>query len=119
MPTTSLPESRATRGLALFRERGGEIVSYVDGTFGVPSRTEDGVIYLVDLLGAETCSCPDRTPDTEACLHMVAAEAKRAEMLREARARTDEAKRRSEAGKRERIRFTPEQIERNLARMGA
>ena len=64
------------RGLALYRHRGDEIVTYLDGTYGVPSRTEEGELYVVDL-DRETCSCPDQTCRKITCLHMVAAEAKR------------------------------------------
>jgi hypothetical protein len=63
----------------LFRERGSEIVTYLDG---VPSRTEEGGFYHVDL-DAETCECPDATcrPGTT-CLHAFAAMLKASEIRR-------------------------------------
>ncbi len=71
--------TRCERGIALFRERGSEIVRYVDGTFGVPSRTEEGVIYHVDLERG-TCQCADylveavnRNNPYHVCLHQVCA----------------------------------------------
>ena len=80
-------ETRAMRGLALYRERGDEIVLYLDGTYGVPSRTEEGGLYVVDL-EAGTCDCPDSTYGGHTCLHAVAAEAKRAGMRRPAPVRS-------------------------------
>ena len=74
-------ETRAMRGLALYRHRSDEIVVYLDGTFGVPSRTEEGGLYVVDL-GRETCDCPDAKYGGHVCLHAVAAEAKRREIVR-------------------------------------
>ncbi len=80
--TTEEGETRAMRGLRLFRERGDEIVVYpTTGEYGVPSRTEDGVFYRVDL-DAETCECPDSSKGKHTCLHLVAAEAKRREAAR-------------------------------------
>lgn len=77
MPNVSLPDARAQRGIRLYLERGDEIVAYVDGTYGVPSRTEEGVLYDVDL-EAETCECPDRVYP---CLHAFSAELKNAERI--------------------------------------
>ena len=77
--------TRAQRGLALYRDRGDEIVVYLDGTYGVPSRTEDGVLYHVDLEAGDPrdrCECPDATCRKVSCLHMVAAEAKRIGLAR-------------------------------------
>lgn len=81
MAEATIPKTRAQRGLALYRERGGEIVVYLDGTYGVPSRTVEGVIYHVDL-EAGICECKDATKGGHTCLHSVAAEAKRAEIAR-------------------------------------
>ena len=78
--------TRAQRGLALYRDRGDEIVVYLDGTYGVPSRTQEGVLYHVDL-EAGTCECPDATCRKVSCLHMVAAEAKRVGLARKSPAR--------------------------------
>ncbi len=73
MSTTSKhqPETghntRAARGLALFRERGHEIAEVSPGTYRVPSCTGEAT-YTVDLERAY-CSCPDRA---EVCKHQVA-----------------------------------------------
>lgn len=72
-------ESRAQRGLQLFRERGSEIVVYLDGTYGVPSRTEEDLVYHVDLK-IETCECRDFEIRRVSCLHQFAAMMKRARM---------------------------------------
>ena len=75
-------ETRAMRGLRLFRERGDEIVFYpTTGEYGVPSRSEEDGFYHVDL-EAGTCECPDATCRKVACLHAVAAELKSAEIRR-------------------------------------
>ena len=71
------------RGIRLFRERGSEVVVYLDGTYGVPSRTEEGVLYVVDL-EVGTCDCPDSTYGGHVCLHQVFVEAHLAAKRREA-----------------------------------
>ena len=76
-------ETRAMRGLELYRHRGDEIVAYLDGTYSVPSRTEEGVLYVVDL-EAGTCDCPDSTYGGHVCLHQVFVEAHLAAKRREA-----------------------------------
>ena len=68
------------RGLGLFRDRGTEIVTYLDGTFGVPSRTEPDVIYHVDLERG-TCECFDHLYRGTICLHIFAAMIFRAKAL--------------------------------------
>ena len=71
-------ETRAMRGLALYRERGDEIVVYVSGGFGVPSRTEPGFLYFVDLdreEARERCDCPDASYGGHTCMHQVFVEA--------------------------------------------
>ncbi len=76
--------TRAQRGLALYRERGGEIVRYPStGEYGVPSNSEEGVIYHVDL-DRGTCECPDNAYGKNTCMHQVAAEAKRIGLGRKA-----------------------------------
>ena len=78
---------RARRGLRLFRERGGEIVLYpVTGEFGVPSESEEGVLYVVSLERG-TCSCEDRPPKGEFCKHRIAARLKLGARRRLAKAR--------------------------------
>lgn len=75
--------TREERGLELYCEKGSEIVRYLDRTFGVPSATEDGVVYVVDLQ-AGTCSCPNFVyrlgplPVPTFCKHIYAAELYRA-----------------------------------------
>ncbi len=94
--------TREQRGIALYLERGDEIVAYVDGTFGVPSRTEEDVIYHVDLEGG-TCQCADylieaihRSNPYHLCLHIYAGELKRIERsLRRAFGRRGQRPRRS------------------------
>jgi uncharacterized Zn finger protein len=77
-------------GVRLYRERGDEIVVYVDGTFGVPSRSEAEVLRNVDLL-AGTCECPHQKFRGGICAHMVAVEMKAAERRARRRARRAEA----------------------------
>ena len=67
-------ETRAMRGLELFRERGGEIVTYpVSGEYGVPSATEEGVLYTVSLEGEGECGCPCFRFRGGPCKHVYAA----------------------------------------------
>jgi hypothetical protein len=108
------PQTREQRGLALFRERGAEIVAYIDGTYGVPSRTQDGVIYRVDL-DRQSCECPDRHSP---CLHLIAATAKHARIQMDGARKMEEVRERARRRRAERTTFTPAQIETNLARMG-
>lgn len=76
--TTRGGETRAMRGLQLFRERGTEIVLYISGGYGVPSRTEPDALYHVDLDQAdphERCDCPDAKYGGNTCLHQIFVEA--------------------------------------------
>ncbi len=59
IPTTSAGDTREVRALALYRERGAEIVRTGPFTYLVPSCT-GGEPYAVDYR-AETCDCPDFT----------------------------------------------------------
>ena len=74
--TTSVPETRELRGLALFRERGPEMECVAPWTWTVPSCTGSRV-YTVDLK-AGSCTCPDHRRRGEACKHLYAAEVARA-----------------------------------------
>ena len=74
--TTSVPETRALRGLALFRDRGEEIEHVEGWTWSVPSCSGKRR-YLVDLKN-EVCRCPDRAPEGEVCKHTTAATIARA-----------------------------------------
>lgn len=69
----TIKDTRTTRGLKLYRERGEEIARTTANTYRVPSCSEAGDrTYLVHLdLGC--CSCPDYQIRREACKHIVAA----------------------------------------------
>ena len=71
------PSSREERGLALARERAGEISPCGEGGYWrVPS--SDGLtVYLVDL-ARESCSCEDHLRTRQLCKHIYAAAAARA-----------------------------------------
>jgi len=71
------PDTREKRALALYRERGAEIVRTGPHTYLVPS-CSGGEPYAVDY-GRETCGCPDarRRPDLN-CKHLLAVAVKRA-----------------------------------------
>lgn len=114
MATTSLaqpahpPTTRELRGLALYRERGDEIEPLGHGKYRVPGCS--GGSYEVDLAvladnAEESCSCRDHRKG-RACKHIYAATMYR-------------AKRRAEARRSSRPRFSPEQVMANLERMGA
>ena len=62
---------RERRGIALYREREGEIEHVKARTWVVPSCSGEG-LYLVDLR-AETCGCPDFEHREENCKHIYAA----------------------------------------------
>ena len=103
-PTTT----RELRGLRLYRERGDEIEPLGHGKYRVPSCT-GGQPYVVDLAplgGDESCSCPDHAKG-HTCKHLIAATLYRAKRQAEHRRTTT------------RPRYSPEQIEANLERMGA
>lgn len=70
-------DTRESRALALYRERGAEIVRTGPHTYLVPSCTGRGT-YAVDY-ESETCDCPDarRHPDLN-CKHVLAVAVKRA-----------------------------------------
>lgn len=70
------PTTRRERGLALFRERGGEIRHMAGTIWSVPSCEGTGV-YLVDVEGG-ACTCPDTPPAEESCKHFTAADIARA-----------------------------------------
>lgn len=73
MDTTSIrPETREGRGLALYQARGSEFVRISSDTFLVPSCSERGREYLVDLAG-ESCECEDHKRRGGPCKHAYAA----------------------------------------------
>ncbi len=86
-PPTTRKETRADRGLALYRERGHEIEHTGHGVYSVPGCS--GGTYTVDLApfgGEESCSCPDPAP---VCKHIFCATIYRAKTR--ARARKEQA----------------------------
>lgn len=79
--------SRARRGLALFRERGGEIERLGKLRYLIPGCLRP--FYVVDLV-AESCECPDFTKRGESCKHLFAAVVHREKVeIRPGRARCD------------------------------
>src|SRR5687767_386097 len=76
MTTTTIPkwaatDTRADRGLALYRDRSHEIRRFGTGLYRVPSCSGEG-FYTVDYL-EEWCNCPDHShhPETS-CKHILA-----------------------------------------------
>ena len=67
----SIAETREKRGLALYRERGGEIEHAGGSVWIVPSQSGSEP-YAVDLRN-EICECPDRQNRGGACKHITAA----------------------------------------------
>jgi len=77
------PTTRELRGLALYREHGGEIIHEGRGVYIVPGCSRGS--YLVDLAvfdGEQSCSCPDRAP---VCKHIICATIYRAKSRAKAR----------------------------------
>jgi len=102
------PPTRASRGVALFRDHGDEIEPRSHGRYVVPGCS--GGSYTVDLAvfgGEESCTCPDhrRHPET-ACKHIHAATLYRARVRMAAR-------------KAKSPRYGAASVAANLARMGA
>ena len=102
------PPTRASRGVALFRDHGDEIEPLSHGRYEVPGCS--GGSYTVDLAvfgGEEKCTCPDhrRHPET-VCKHIHAA------TLYRARVRMAARKARSP-------RYGAAAVAANLAKMGA
>ncbi len=77
IPAPKPADTRELCALALYRERGAEIVRTGPDTYEVPSCTGRGS-YAVDF-EAETCDCPDsrRHPELN-CKHLLAVAVKRA-----------------------------------------
>lgn len=70
-PRGAVLDTREKRGIALFRERGGEVRHLEGWTWDVPSCSGEGA-YVVDLR-EESCGCADRPPESKVCKHVVAA----------------------------------------------
>lgn len=81
MVVTSVPETRAHRGIALYRERRDEILHLSGQEWIVPSATDSERRYVVDL-EAQSDDCGDRPPEGEVCKHVVAAAIARAKSAR-------------------------------------
>ena len=64
---------RVRRGLALWRNQGGEIQPMPAGGLSVPSCSESGRIYRVSLAEEGRCSCADWRPRKQPCKHVFAA----------------------------------------------
>lgn len=112
--TTSVPETRELRGIALFRKRGEEIEPQGRGWYRVPGCSGGTyTVYLAVLGGEEYCECPDFGHRERNCKHIYAATLYRAKQT--ARRRREAA----EARRERRIMFSPAQISANLERMGA
>ena len=68
---------RIRSAFRLFEERQDEIVVYLDGSYGVPSRSVAGLLYHVDI-DHGTCECPDQAKGGHHCAHLFCAEICRA-----------------------------------------
>ncbi len=81
------PATRELRGLALYRDHGGEITPEGHGIYSVPGCS--GGSYRVNLAvfgGEETCTCPDHARHPEySCKHLIAATTYRAKSRAKAR----------------------------------
>ena len=64
---------RVNRGLALWRNQGGEIRPMPAGGLSVPSCSESGRIYRVLLADEGRCSCQDWRHRKQPCKHVFAA----------------------------------------------
>ena len=70
MDTATLPDARALRALALYRERGAEIERTGPWTYLVPSMS--GGEALAVNYRRETCDCPDFERWGQNCKHLYA-----------------------------------------------
>ena len=78
--------TREQKGLDLYRSRRSEFVRLSRDVIEVPSCTERGVYYRVDLdEKTGRCSCPDYQRRHETCKHVAAAELYRSWLRRAAR----------------------------------
>lgn len=69
---------RRVRGaLEIFEHRREEIIIYLDGTYGIPSRSVANHLWHVDL-DHGTCECPDQAVGGRHCAHLFCAEIARA-----------------------------------------
>jgi hypothetical protein len=71
--TTVSLTRRVRRGLALWREQGGEIRPMPAEGLSVPSCSEPGRSYRVSLADEGRCGCPDWRRRHEPCKHIFAA----------------------------------------------
>lgn len=63
---------RMLRGVELHRTRSADFSIYLDGTVGVPSASEEDLVYHVDL-ETESCECASFRYTGRACKHVFAA----------------------------------------------
>lgn len=84
-PFPEVPDdTRESRGLQLYLDRGSEFVRVSRDTFLVPSCSKRGVEYLVDL-EQESCECFDNRERRHHCKHLYAAQLHRAWLRRATR----------------------------------
>jgi hypothetical protein len=72
VPKAPCPDSRESRALALYRERGAEIVVIGRDRYEVPSQDGTRVYEVVYGGEAETCTCADFVYRNVSCLHLLA-----------------------------------------------
>jgi hypothetical protein len=72
VPKAPRPDSRESRALALYRERGAEIVVIGRDRYEVPSQDGTRVYEVVYGGEVETCTCPDFVYRNLLCLHILA-----------------------------------------------
>ncbi len=72
VPTPARPDTRELRALALHRERGAEIVLVDRDTYEVPSQDGERLYEVVYGGDTESCTCPDNTYRSVACVHLYA-----------------------------------------------
>lgn len=124
---TSLPDGKGkgkptrARALALYDELGDAIVRRIDGVYLVPSQSNANLVYEVDL-ERQSCPCKWWKYHRRTCKHLLAAELKHSEEVREAEKLMADVRERSAQRRAEQIRYTPEQARKlmaNLEAMGA
>ena len=111
-----------------FRETYGlwkeQTIRQPDGSYIVDSLSRSNVQHHVSFT-LSSCDCehflygkPDEEDNPPTCIHMMLAVKRDLEHRKEDAKRTEALREASLARSKERIRFTPEQVEANLARMG-
>jgi hypothetical protein len=72
LPDERRPDTRETRALALYRAHRREIVLIDRNTYEVPSQDGTRTYEVVYGGDTETCTCPDATYRSVACVHLYA-----------------------------------------------